>query len=87
MYRSEPFPVKKIFLWLIVVMMGLAVSLGILISVVSIKIGLSNMNQEGFFIPVLAGVFLIALSLFLFIWVIKFIINLMREKDIIRSSG
>lgn len=86
MFRREPFPVKKIFLWFMVFLLGLAVSFLILISVVSIRFGLSHTDQEGFFIPILAGGFSIVLCLFLYICFIRFIINQVREKDIIRLS-
>ncbi len=86
MFRRDPFPVKKIFLWFMVFLLGLAVSFIILISIVSIRFGLSHSDQEGFLIPILAGGFSIVLCLFLYIYFIRFIINLAREKDIIRSS-
>lgn len=86
MFRRDPFPVKKILLWLIVFLLGVAVFFIILISVVSIKFGLSHTDQDGFLIPVLAGSFSILLCLFLYICFIRFIINQLREKDIIRLS-
>jgi uncharacterized BrkB/YihY/UPF0761 family membrane protein len=86
MFRREPFPVKKIFLWFMVFLLGLVVAFIIFVSILSIKFGLSRLNQEGFFIPILAGGGSIVLSLFFFICLIRFIINLVREKDIIRSS-
>ena len=86
MFRREPFPVKKIFLWFTVFLMALIVAFIIFVSVISIKFGLSHPTQEGFFIPILAGVLSIALCIFLFVCYLRFIINLVREKDIIRSS-
>jgi len=86
MYRSDPFPIKKIFLWSIVGILGLIIFFVIFVSIISIRIGLSNVNQDGFIIPVLSGIFSIAICLFLFICFIRFIINILREKDIIRSS-
>jgi hypothetical protein len=86
MFRREPFTVKKIFLWFMVFLLGLVVSFIIFISIVSIKFGFSHLNQEGFFIPILAGGCSIVLCLFFFICLIRFIINQVREKDIIRSS-
>jgi len=85
MLFREPFPVKKTCLWTLVFILGLIVLFAIFIAVISINIGLSNMNQDGFFIPVLAGFFLIGICLFLYIYFIRFIINQLKEKDIIRS--
>jgi uncharacterized membrane protein HdeD (DUF308 family) len=86
MFRREPFPVKKIFLWFTVFLLGLAASFIVFISVISIRFGLSHRSQEGFFIPILAGILSIVLVIFLFVCYLRFIINMAREKDIIRSS-
>jgi len=86
MINREPFPVKKICIWSLVAIFGLAISFIIFIAIISINIGLNNFNQDGFVIPILAGIFSIGISLFLFIWFIKFIIRLLKEKDIIRYS-
>jgi hypothetical protein len=86
MYRREPFPVKKICLWFMVFILGLGVLFVIFVSILSIKIGLNHLSQDGFIIPVLAGIFSIVVCLFLFICFIRFIISLLKEKDIIRSS-
>jgi len=86
MFRKDPFPVKKIFLWFTVFLLGMFVSFVIFVSVASIKFGLSHPTQEGFFIPVLAGILSIVLCISLFIGYLRFIINMVREKDIIRSS-
>ena len=86
MFRREPFPVKKIFLWFTVFLLGLAASFIVFISVISIRFGLSHRSQEGFFIPILAGILSIVLVIFLFVCYLRFIINMAREKDLIRSS-
>ena len=86
MFRREPFPVKKIFLWFTAILLGLIVLFFIFVSIISIRIGLSHTGQEGFFIPIIAGILGVALCLFLFICYLRFIINLVREKDIIRST-
>jgi hypothetical protein len=86
MIHGEPFPVKKICLWFIAVLFGIILSLIIFIGFVSIQVGFKNMNQDGFFIPILCGSFIIAACLIIFIFVIKYVIRLNREKDIIRFS-
>ena len=52
---------------------------------VSIKIGITNTQQDGYWVPILAGGVLIILCAFLFVFVIKFIRNRMKEKDIINN--
>ncbi len=53
----------------------------LLVSFVSIKIGAYNYEQAGFWVPILFGLFFIFLSLWGFIFLIKILINKMREKD------
>jgi|WetSurMetagenome_2_1015567.scaffolds.fasta_scaffold20621_4 uncharacterized membrane protein len=84
MYR-KPFPLKKIFLWFVVTAFGGGLAFIILLALISIRVGFGNANQEGFIIPVLAGIFSIAACLFLFIWVLKITLNIMREKDLFTS--
>lgn len=86
MYQSNPVPVKKICLWCVVVILGLVFSFIIFASIISIRVGLRNLNQDGFIMPILAGIFSIALCVFLFVCFVRFIINILKEKDIIRSS-
>jgi len=86
MFRKCPFPLKKIFLWLTVILLGLLVSYIILVSMVSIEFGISHRGQDGFIIPILTGIMALILCIFLFICYLRIIINLIREKDIIRSS-
>lgn len=86
MLFREPFPVKKICLWVMVFVLGLFVSFVIFVSIISIQIGLSHMSQDGSIIPILAGIISIGIVLFLFICFIRFIVNLLKEKDIIRYS-
>ena len=86
MLFREPFPVKKVCLWVVVFILGLFVSFVLFISIISIQIGLSHMSQDGFIIPILAGIISIGVFIFLFICFIRFIVNLLKENDIIRSS-
>jgi len=86
MYQSNPVPVKKICLWFVVVILGLVFSFAIFASIISIRVGLTNLHQDGFIIPILSGAFSIALCIFLFVCFVRFIINILKEKDIIRSK-
>jgi hypothetical protein len=80
-YR-RPFPLKKTVLWFFVATFGGGVSFIILLSLISIRVGFGNTHQDGYIIPVLAGILSIAACLFLFIWVLKIALNIMREKDL-----
>lgn len=85
MNRRGPFPLKGICLWLIVVILTAGMSFVIFLALISINIGFKNLNQEGFIVPILAGIISIAVCLFLFIYIMKFIFSIMKQKDIIKS--
>jgi hypothetical protein len=86
MNRRGPVPLKGICLWFIVVILSAGVSFVIFLALLSIKIGFKNSDQDGFIIPILAGIISIAVCLFLFICIMKFIFSTMKQKDILKSS-
>ncbi len=83
MIQRDPFPVKNISLILFLICLGLLTAYIIFIAVISIRIGLSNSAQDGFIIPVLAGLILCIASLLSFVLSSIFIVNRMKEKDLI----
>jgi hypothetical protein len=85
MFRRKSFPVKKAVLCFMAAVFGAGVSFIILLSGISIRVGLTNMTQDGFFIPILAGGFSIAVCLFLFVWVMKITFRIIREKGLFTS--
>jgi hypothetical protein len=82
MIYRRPLPLKKTILWFFIAAFGGGVSFIILLALTSIKVGIGNTNQDGFVIPVLAGVFSIVACIFLFLWVFKIVLSLMKEKDL-----
>jgi hypothetical protein len=82
MGRRKSFPVKKAFLGFILAIFGAGASFIIFLSSLSIMVGFMNMNQDGFFIPILAGGFSIAVCLILFLWVMKITFRITKEKDL-----
>jgi hypothetical protein len=85
MVRRKPFPVKKAIFCFMAAVFVAGVSFIILLAGISIRIGLGNMNQDGFFIPALAGIFSIAVCLFIFYRVLKLVFSTMRKKDLFTS--
>jgi hypothetical protein len=81
MSREDPFPLKIISLWSLLIMVGIILSYFIFISLISINVGLSNIHQDGFWIPITAGIVVITGCLFFFLFSFKFLINRLREKD------
>jgi membrane protein implicated in regulation of membrane protease activity len=81
MIQREPFPLKKIGLWSILGLCGLATVYLIVIAVVCIWVGLTHFPRDGFWVPILAGTISTIFILWLFTRVSRGILNRMREKD------
>jgi hypothetical protein len=80
MNRRGPFPLKEAGLWFGVVILGGGISFVIFLAAISINIGLQNLHQDGFMVPVLAGVVSIAVCLLLFICIMKLVFSIRKEK-------
>jgi hypothetical protein len=85
MIHRGPFPVKKACLWFIVAILCTGISFIIYLSLISINIGFRNMDRDGFFIPVLAGILSLILCVILLILVFKSILTSIKEKDLFTS--
>jgi uncharacterized membrane protein HdeD (DUF308 family) len=83
MISHEPFPLKTLGLWSVLVLCGLFTTYIIVIAIVSIWVGLKHLQQDGFWMPVLAGTLSITVVLWLFLRFSRFILNRMKEKDTI----
>jgi len=83
MIYHQPFPYKNFSLWLLLLCCGLITAYVIFIALISIWVGLVHLHQVGFLIPILAGVISIMTISLLFLSILKFLLNQMKEKDII----
>jgi cytochrome c biogenesis protein CcdA len=83
--RDELLPLKNIGLRIFLICLGLVISYIIFIALISINIGFQHLNQDGFWVPILAGVFFIAVCLWVFLIFLRFIVKQMKEKDIIEN--
>lgn len=81
MIQREPFPLKKIGLWSILVLCGLATAYLIVIATVCIWAGLNHFPQDGFWVPILTGTISTFFILWLFVRVSRVTLNKMKEKD------
>ena len=81
--HDQPFSIKNIGLKILIVCLVLIISYVIFIALISVNIGLSHLDQDGFWVPILAGILSIAGCLWIFFFFSRFITNQMKEKDII----
>ena len=85
MIHDEPFPFKRHSLWFLLIFSGLIAAFFLFISVISIWMGLTHLQQDGFWMPLLVGIFCIGATLWLFSIFSRFILGRMKEKDIINN--
>jgi hypothetical protein len=83
MISREPFPLKNLGLWSLLLLSALFAAFIIFASSVSIWVGLSHLHQEGFWMPILAGILTLILVLWPFRRLSRLILNSMKEKDTI----
>lgn len=83
MISREPLLLKNLGLWSLFFLSALLATYIIFASIVSIWVGLSHLHQDGFWMPILAGIFTIILVVWPFRRLSKLILNSMKEKDTI----
>jgi hypothetical protein len=83
MISREPLPLKNMGLWSMLLLSALLVAYIIFASIVSIWVGLSHLHQDGFWMPILAGILTMILVLWPFRRLSRLILNSMKEKDTI----
>lgn len=81
MISREPLPLKNLGLWSMFLLSALLVAYIIFASIVSIWVGLSHLHQDGFWMPILAGILTMILVLWPFRRLSRLILNSMKEKD------
>ena len=85
MIERESLPLRRIGLKFMLFSLGLILCYIIFISLISIITGLKNIAQDGFWVPVLTGLIFIIACLWSFSFICRYIINKMKEKDIINN--
>ena len=83
MISREPLPLKNISLWFVLICGGLIAAYIVFVAIISIYVGVNHMQQDGFWMPILAGMISIIVILWIFLGFSKSIINRMKEEDII----
>lgn len=83
MISHEPLPLKNLGLWSIFLLLALLTAYIIFAAIVSIWVGLSHVQQDGFWMPIVAGILCMVLVLWPFLRLCRLILNSMKEKDTI----
>lgn len=80
---NDNLPLKKFIFGLLIFCGGLITAYVVFIAAVSIYIGLNHLHQDGFWTPILFGLTVMVLILWLFVYSIGYMRHQMKEKDII----
>jgi cytochrome c biogenesis protein CcdA len=80
---NKTFPLRNMIFKSLIVILSLAIAYVIFIALISINMGFTHLNQDGFWVPILAGLISIALCLWFLISMTRSVINRMKDRDII----
>jgi hypothetical protein len=83
MISGEPVSFKKIWLWSLIIALGLISAYIGFLSLVSIWIGLDHAHQDGFWVPVLVGISFSMTIFYFFLRITRHILRYMKEEDMI----
>jgi cytochrome c biogenesis protein CcdA len=83
-YYKHP-NLRNLCLRLLLLGLGLVTAFVIFVSLVSINVGLTHTQQDGFWVPVVAGLLSITACLWFFISSWRSIANRMKDRDIIEN--
>lgn len=84
MIRQDQFPLKDLSLWSILSVFGLILVYLIFIALISINVGLNNLHQDGFWMPITAGIIVILGCISTFLVSLRLILNRLGEKESLR---
>jgi hypothetical protein len=83
MISGEPVSLKKIWLWFLIIVLGLISAYIGFLSLVSVWIGLDHAHQAGFWVPVLVGTSFLMTIFYFFLRITRHILKYMKEEDVV----
>jgi len=83
MIYNKPLQLKKITIRFLIIILCIISAYIIFIGIISIWVGLNHLHQDGFWMPLFVGAISIIVILWLFLRFLKFILNILKEKDLI----
>ena len=83
MISNEPLPLKNLGLWSLFFLAAFLAAYIIFAAMVSVWVGLTHVQQEGFWMPILTGILVMIVVLWPFVRLSRLILNAMKEKDTI----
>ncbi|MBN2061034.1 MAG: hypothetical protein JW882_11535 [Deltaproteobacteria bacterium] len=84
MIQKKQLPLKNFILWSLLIVIAILLLYFIFIALVSINVGLSHIHQDGFWMPITAGIVVIISCVCFFLFSLRFALNKLKEKEVIR---
>jgi uncharacterized membrane protein HdeD (DUF308 family) len=83
MSSRDSFPWKHFCLWILLIVMGLLTAYIVFLGATSVWVGVSNRQQPGFFMPIIAGAVAIVAVLWIFYHLSRYLLGHTKEKGIL----
>jgi hypothetical protein len=83
MISRDPVSIKRISLWCLIIASGLMTAYLAFVSIVSVWVGVDNMHQTGFWVPVLIGISFLLIVMNIFLRITRHLLKHIKEEDVI----
>lgn len=85
MIQEDRLKFKTVFAWCFVILIGLIAAYIAFLSLISVWVGFTHISLSGFWVPILAGMVLLTLVLWLYFRLARTILSHRKEEGIINS--
>jgi predicted membrane protein len=76
-------PFKNVFIKLLILCASLILGYALFLGVISLRVGLTHLAQNGSWVPVLAGVLIIGLAIWLYLRLVGSLVRTIKRSDIL----
>jgi hypothetical protein len=81
MIQEDPLPLKTVFAWCFVILSGLIAAYIAFLSLISVWVGVTHIYRAGSWVPILVGIILLCVVLWLYFRLSRTILNLSNRKE------
>ena len=81
MIQEDPLPFKTVFAWCFVILSGVIAAYLAFLSLISVWVGVTHIYRAGSWVPILVGIILLCVVLWLYLWLSRTILSLSSRKE------
>jgi len=81
MIHEDPLPFKTVFAWCFVILSGLIAAYIAFLSLISVWVGFTHIYRAGSWVPILVGIVLLTIVLWLYFRLSRTVLNLSNRKE------